>query len=139
MKTHNVIIQPQWLDYYHWICKYFDLIVITGYKSLAFVQWWHESVFSFVTTALQTNSRGDHYIYIYLVCATHAPPKTTQFDWFTISVYWAISRDWDLKLRILFSSQNVVSAHWWKPINRKYKQINPGKTCYRVYFWSVDV
>ena len=30
-----------------------------------------------------------------------------QFDWFAISGYWAISRDPDLKLRILLSLQNV--------------------------------
>ena len=43
-----------------------------------------------------------------LVYATREPPKMAQFDWFAISGYWAISRDRDLKLGILFS--NGVTA-----------------------------
>ena len=47
------------------------------------------------------------YIYIYLVYATREPPKLVRFDRFAISGYRAISNAKDLKLGILFSSQNV--------------------------------
>ena len=41
-------------------------------------------------------------VYPELVHATREPTKMAQFDWFAISGYWAISRDRDLKLGMLF-------------------------------------
>ena len=41
-----------------------------------------------------------------LVYATREPAKMVRFDWFVISRYWAISRDCDLKLGILFSTRD---------------------------------
>ena len=73
---------------------------------------------------------------IYLVYATREPPKMAQFHWFAISGYWAISHDLDLKLGILRDGCLVTLLKTNKPLIRKN---NPGRKCYLVYFWSVQL
>ena len=47
-------------------------------------------------------------IYKDLVNDTREPPKIAQFDWFSISGYWTISQDRDLKLGILRDGRLVT-------------------------------